>query len=198
MKGKQRDHGYEAYMQEVHRYLGQVDRGRRVAGHDPMASQFSPVREDQRQATALGVPYQAPPQATAPYSKSLSPQYGFERQPYPPNYGLRVDGTQKGRGYLGELPTQDGRTMTEYSMGVPIGGRERLIPMVTPNQTREGINSLLAGGRGSPDMEQRAVEFAKLRLAMGLPFFAVPGEERSVETLETPDTRQSPQYGFTP
>jgi len=77
MKGKQRDHGYEAYMQEVHRYLGQVDRGRRVAGNDPLAHRFSQAVDDQRQAARAGIPYQAPPQATAPYSKALSPQYGF-------------------------------------------------------------------------------------------------------------------------
>ena len=79
MKGTQRDHGYEAYMQEVHRYLGQVDRGRRVAENNPLAHRFSQAVEDQRQAARARIPYQAPPQATAPYSQSLSPQYGFKQ-----------------------------------------------------------------------------------------------------------------------
>lgn len=71
------DQGYQEYMQEVYRYLGQVKQGRRVAGHDPIARRFSAPVEDQRQAKAMGIPYQAPPQATAPYSRQLSPQYGF-------------------------------------------------------------------------------------------------------------------------
>ena len=189
------DQQYAEYMQEVKDYLGQVNSGRRVAGNDPTAHRFSQTAEDQRQAKALGVPYQTPPWGTAPYSPQLSPQYGF-----PGNYGLRVDGTPKGNGYLGALPMTDGsgRVMTEYSQSNQIGGHERLYPTITPNQTPEGIASLLAGSRGTPDIDQRAAAFATLRLHQGLPLFAVPGEERPVSTLGTPDTRQSPQYGFTP
>lgn len=74
------------YMQEVKDYLAKVANGRRVAGYDPMARQFSPQAEDQRQAKALGVPYTLPPQATAPYSPQLSPQYGFTPEPPPVSY----------------------------------------------------------------------------------------------------------------
>jgi hypothetical protein len=78
------DDSYAAYMAEVEQYLAQVDRGRRVAGFDPYARQFSPAVEDQRQAQVMGVPYQAPPQATAPTNHSLSPQYRvYPKTEYP-------------------------------------------------------------------------------------------------------------------
>ena len=148
------------YMQEVKDYLAKVANGRRVAGNDPLAYRFSQPVDDQKQAAKMGIPYQAPPWATAPYSPQLSPQYGF-----PGNYGLRVDGTPKGNGYLGALPMTDGsgRVMTEYSQSNRIGGHERLYPTITPNQSSEGIASLLAGSRGTPDIDRRAAEFAMLR-----------------------------------
>ena len=52
---------YQAYMREIERYLEQVKQGRRVAGYDPMGKRFSSGMEDQRQAKALGVPYQEDP-----------------------------------------------------------------------------------------------------------------------------------------
>ena len=45
-------------------------------------------------------------------------------------YGLREDGTVKGRGWLGPLKTMDGKTMTEKSIGVEIDGKETLIPLI--------------------------------------------------------------------
>ena len=73
-------------MQEVKDYLAKVANGRRVAGYDPQAHRFSQSVEDQRQAARAGTPYQAPPQATAPYSPQLSPQYGFTPEPPPVSY----------------------------------------------------------------------------------------------------------------
>lgn len=55
------DQANAQYMQEVKDYLAQVANGRRVAGYDPQAPQFSSQAEDQRQARALGVPYQVDP-----------------------------------------------------------------------------------------------------------------------------------------
>jgi hypothetical protein len=41
------------------------------------------------------------------------------------SYGLRNDGiTQKGSGFLGKIPTHDGKVMTELSIGVNINGKE--------------------------------------------------------------------------
>lgn len=59
------DEAYTKYMQEVKDYLHKVGtipgEGRRVAGNDPLADRFSQLAEDQRQARAMGVPYQADP-----------------------------------------------------------------------------------------------------------------------------------------
>lgn len=71
------------YMQEVKDYLAKVANGRRVAGHDPLAHRFSQPVDDQWQAERAGIPYQSPPQATAPYSPQLSPQYGLTLEPPP-------------------------------------------------------------------------------------------------------------------
>ena len=81
----QYDDAYQAYMDEVKHYLSQVDRGRRVADNEPSAHRFSQPVDDQRQARVMGIPYQAPPQATAPTNPALSPQYGFrplQRDPF--------------------------------------------------------------------------------------------------------------------
>lgn len=77
------DQVHATYMQEVKDYLAKVANGRRVGHVNPQDRKFNQNSEDQRQAKALGVPYQPPPQATAPYSQALSPQYGFTPEPPP-------------------------------------------------------------------------------------------------------------------
>ena len=57
-------------------------------------------------------------------------------------YGKRPDGTDKGRGWMGEIKRPDGRTMTEVSIGVGIDGKETLIPLIVPTLTKKEINYL--------------------------------------------------------
>ena len=86
-----------------------------------------------------------------------------------PGYGLRVDGTQKGEGFLGKIPTKDGRVMTEQSIGVEIDGEEMLIPAIVPTLTEEEISFIADGGdiktRGS--IMDKAVRHAMGRLKRG-------------------------------
>jgi len=50
---------------------------------------------------------------------------------------LRPDGTKKDIGFLGEFKTPSGKSVTEYSIGVPINGKEMDIPTLVPTLTEE-------------------------------------------------------------
>jgi hypothetical protein len=94
-------------------------------------------------------------------------------------YGKRADGTNKGKGFLGELKRPDGDVSTEISVGVNIGGKEMEIPTLVPTLTKQEINHLLAGGDPTEAIIQKAVGHAKTRIAQGKSPFAQPGEENS-------------------
>ena len=91
-------------------------------------------------------------------------------------YGSRADGTQKGRGFLGELKRPDGGVSTEISVGVNIGGKETEIPTLVPTLTRSEIDYLLSGGRPTDAIVDKAVKHAKERMAMGKSPFASESE----------------------
>jgi len=86
-----------------------------------------------------------------------------------PGYGSRVDGTQKGEGYLGKIPTKDGRVMTEQSIGVEIDGEEMLIPAIVPTLTEEEISFIADGGdiKTRRSIMDKAVRHAMDRLKRG-------------------------------
>ena len=87
-------------------------------------------------------------------------------------YGKRLDGTEKGRGWLGEIPMKDGRFMTELSIGVDFGGKEVLIPAIVPTLTKEEIQHLSSGGELTDEIIRKAVEHAKIRMSNGYSPFA--------------------------
>lgn len=91
------------------------------------------------------------------------------------DYGQRVDGTQKGSGYLGPLTNSQGQLMTEYSIGVNIDGQNVEIPTFVPTLTDREVRYLLNMDDGMPIppmIEQKAVDHARLRLQQGLSPFA--------------------------
>ena len=59
------------------------------------------------------------------------------------DYGKRPDGQAKGAGFFGKLKRPDGEISTEISMGVGIGGKETLIPLIVPTLTKSELNYLL-------------------------------------------------------
>ena len=83
-------------------------------------------------------------------------------------YGQRVDGTMKGSGFLGPIKMDDGRTMTELSIGVEFDGKETLIPAIVPTLTEKEINHLKGGGKITDEIFQKAVDHAKQRMSNGL------------------------------
>jgi hypothetical protein len=92
-------------------------------------------------------------------------------------FGQREDKTPKGIGFFGSLPTKMGTVLGEYSLGMEINGKEETIPSVVPTLTHEELQHLLNGGQVTPEIQQKAFEFAISRLKQGLPFFATPEEE---------------------
>lgn len=104
-------------------------------------------------------------------------------------YGRRFNNGQpggafKGDGFLGPLQRPDGSgVMSEYSIGVQIGGKETEIPTLVPTLTKQEVQTILTMKEGDkmPDsIVQKAVDFAKQRMAAGKDPFAGPGEQQAL------------------
>ena len=85
---------------------------------------------------------------------------------------IRPDGTRKSsRGFLGQIKNDEGQTMTEFSIGVEIDGKEIDIPSLVPGLTKDEIASIKAGN--VPESAAiKAKAHAENRIAKGLsPFY---------------------------
>ncbi len=96
---------------------------------------------------------------------------------------LRADGTRKGNGFLGVLQRPDGKVSSEISIGVNIGGKEVEVPTLVPTLSKDEVNWLITNDISDPkkipmSIQQKAVDFAKQRLAAGKSPFAQAGEGR--------------------
>lgn len=102
-------------------------------------------------------------------------------------YGLRADGSTKGNGFLGALQRPDGQFSTELSIGVEINGKETEIPTLVPTLTPAEVKTLLSvrdGDKIPQAIVDKAVAYAKARIAKGKSPFAGPGE---ADTSVSPD-----------
>lgn len=96
----------------------------------------------------------------------------------PAGYGKRQDGTDKGKGWLGVHKSTNGNDMTEYTVGLNIGGRDVDVPTFVPGLSKEELAHL----KTEPDMSKRsainesilrkAAAHAKKRMAEGKSVFA--------------------------
>ena len=90
---------------------------------------------------------------------------------------IRIDGTLKGEGYFGKLPTKNRKGYsTELSIGVHFDGKERLIPSLVPTLTEEEKDYLLGGGKTTKSIMDKAVEHARMRIGEGKSPFADNGK----------------------
>jgi len=100
----------------------------------------------------------------------------------PTTFDLREDKTSKGEGFFGSLLRPDGGgVMSEYSVGVPINGKEMDIPTFVPTLTAEEVTLLLnlpEGKQPPQSIIQKAAQFAQQRVAAGKPVFAEHGEQQ--------------------
>ena len=86
------------------------------------------------------------------------------------NFGpdsYRLDGTLKGKGFLGPLKRPDGKVSTELSIGVGFDGKERLIPSLVPTLDKKEIDYLLKGGKTTKSIRDKAVDHARKRMREG-------------------------------
>jgi len=89
-----------------------------------------------------------------------------------------TEGSVKGKGFFGGIPTQDGSMMTEYSSAFEVGGKTVSYPLVVPTLTADELNLLRSTGQVTPEIEQKAQQYALSRLAEGKNPFASPQELR--------------------
>jgi hypothetical protein len=91
-------------------------------------------------------------------------------------YGLRYGSNEpKSEGFLGPIPVKGGMA-SEYSISVPINGKEMEIPSIVPTLSEEQLGrltkSINEGKYPDPDIEEAAIAHAKMRLQQGLSVFS--------------------------
>lgn len=123
-----------------------------------------------------------------------------------PQYGLRNDGkTYKGTGWLGELKLPNGGVATEYTMqsdAVKDADGKRidfptLVPTLAKDEVDTMVNDIIPNNKPVPDeIAQKAVDFARMRLANGMSVFANDGKAPANENQ--PDVNANPPNGNEP
>lgn len=103
------------------------------------------------------------------------------------SYGKRTDGTEKGKGYFGEIPIlsgdEKGKIATEKSISIEVDGKEILIPTIVPTLSSDEISFIQSGGNvlESPEIEEKAIAHAFKRMDEGKSPFAT-AEDRQIKT----------------
>lgn len=139
----------------------------------PEASNDNEVEEPQVSTTA-----------TEPLNASTAnvEPAAINEEPADNGYGLRNDGTPKGRGYLGEIQLPNGDVATEYTIGVDIDGKEVEIPTLVPTLTEDEValmrDDIIPNHKPVPRaIAEKAIAHAKQRMADGLSVFIEEDEE---------------------
>lgn len=105
-----------------------------------------------------------------------------------PDDKLRLDGTEKGKGFYGEITVQSGeeqgKTMTELSVGYEVDGKEVLVPLLNPYTSLDDIENVRAGGQPSEQMYKDAERWLNYSLANNRSPFATEEEKVDVYTDE--------------
>ena len=138
---------------------------------------YADAGEDDRSATILARIISGDPSAGAPTKEQVGAAREISARMGGQGYGQRQDGTEKGRGFLGELRRPDGNVSTELSIGVNIGGKEIEIPTLVPTLSKKEIQHLLNGGEPTPAIIRKAVMHAKERIGSGKSPFAGPEDD---------------------
>ncbi len=121
------------------------------------------------------------PKTLAELSSTLRPVVAHWQPTRSDDYGPDDYGQMtrvKGDGYFGPIPMSDGGVMTEYSIRVPIAGKDREIPTLVPTLTSDEIQQVMMaamdGSRLPEAVIRKAVDYAEARVAKGLNPFAQP------------------------
>ena len=93
-------------------------------------------------------------------------------------YGIRYSEeliaptTAKGKGYFGAVLDEQGRPMTELSSAYEKDGKLVSHPLLVPSLTKKEIDLLKMGGEPTPDIYQKAQDWAQKRIGAGQSPFA--------------------------
>ena len=157
------------------------------------ATQEEPVAEEQTKAEEpvlpeisddvqveeqeVEVPTFEPLDASAPKIERVE----IKKEPAAEGYGLRNDGTPKGKGYLGEIQLPDGNVATEYSIGVNMDGKEVEIPTLVPTLTEDEValmrDDIIPNHKPVPKaIAEKAIAHAEQRMAEGKSVWAEEDE----------------------
>jgi hypothetical protein len=101
-------------------------------------------------------------------------------------YGMRnleqgqniSQGTVKGKGYFGEVPTNQGGAMTELSSAYEQDGKLISNPLIVPTLTKQELDLLKSGREPTPQIIKKAQDYAQKRMGSGQSTFATPQELR--------------------
>jgi hypothetical protein len=99
---------------------------------------------------------------------------------------------QKGSGFYGALPRTDGSDSFSTELSGEANGLS--FPLIYQGITEPDLRGLLSGGPLTDDLYRRAEEAARGRLALGLPAFALEGEQSPRSQIGLPP----PKYGVQP
>jgi len=116
---------------------------------------------------------------------------------------IRPDGTIKDVGYYGKLKSPMGQTVTEYSIGVPVFGKDMDVPTLVPGLTEQERQFILQDADkqmpSSPmwnSIERKAIQHAKQRVMKGMSPFYSSVEDLSRPVMSTDATKVVPQTIF--
>ena len=95
---------------------------------------------------------------------------------------FRSDGSEKSaKGYLGPIVNErDGKTMTEFTIGVEIDGKEVNVPSMVPTLSSKEIEILrntIPGEKIPESIARKAKAHALMRMKQGKNIFYQDGEE---------------------
>ena len=94
----------------------------------------------------------------------------------------------KGRGFMGVIPTSEGEPMTELSSSFEMNGQIIQHPLIVPTLSAQEIELLRMGGEPTPEIYNKAQQFALSRIQQGLSPFATP------QDLRMPVPESSPAF----
>jgi len=115
---------------------------------------------------------------------------------------IRPDSTMKDVGYYGVLKSPSGQNVTEYSVGVPIMGKQMDIPTLVPGLSQQEINYILEKADKNLDIGRdpignsiinKAATHAEQRLMKGMSPFYSSVMDNAVPAMQSDATRVSVQ-----
>jgi hypothetical protein len=115
-------------------------------------------------------PYRAAPSPELPADNKVPLQPKIDETDWKPNRSdLREDGSMKGPGFLGVRKGRgkmEGKSMSEYSVGVEIDGKEMDVPSMVPTLSNDELDDVLHGNI-TDSIQRKASDHAKQRISEG-------------------------------